>query len=127
MKWFLVWGDDMNSKSSIGFINAALALVAIVLGYKVISLDQKLKEVERNAAIAVLSAEVANNKIGAFAPYFGEDREKFVQNWIDGFNMPLAVVDSDVLNELKGTLARKRGDEASRHLHESMMKAKSRY
>ncbi len=108
-------------------ICAILTLACAALTYKVISLDQKLKEVERNAAIAVLSAEVANNKIGAFAPYFGEDKEKFVQNWIDGFNMPLAVVDSDVLNELKGTLTRKRGDEASRQLRESMMKAKSRY
>lgn len=108
-------------------ICSILVVICAWLTYKLSSLDEKLREVERNAAIAVLSAEVANNKIGAFAPYFGEDREKFVRNWIDGFNMPLAVIDTGVLNELKGTLDRKRGDEASRQLHDSLMKAKSRY
>ncbi len=105
---------------------AVLSFLCAFLLYKVNNLEQRLAASEKNAAIAVLSAEIANDKIGAFAPYFAEDREKFVRRWIDGFNMPLAVVPDAVLAEIRGELDRKRGDAASQKLYQSMMSGKTK-
>lgn len=94
----------------------AFAVVCAFLGYRILRLESEVNQLQRNTAIAVLSAESANKKIGAFAPYFGEDREAFANAWIDDSNMPLAVFPEDVLVPLRAELARKRADPLSRKL-----------
>lgn len=93
-----------------------LAAVCAFLSYRVLRLESKVQDLQRNTAIAVLSAEIANKKVGAFAPYFGEDKEAFASAWIDDVNMPGAVFPEDVLAPLKNELARKRSDPLSRKL-----------
>jgi|SRR5580765_1279069 len=94
----------------------ALAVVCAFLGYRILRLESEVNQLQRNAAIAVLSAEIANKKIDAIAPYFGEDREAFANAWIDDTNMPLAVFPDKVLVPLRAELARKRADPLSQKL-----------
>ena len=49
-----------------------LALVTAFLGVRVLQLDSELRQLQVNTAIAVLSAEAANNKVGAIAPFFSQ-------------------------------------------------------
>ncbi|NIK40551.1 hypothetical protein FHY12_002876 [Xanthomonas arboricola] len=93
-----------------------MVVLCAFLGYRVLRLESKVHQLQRNAAIAVLSAEIANKKIGAFAPYFGQDKEAFANAWIDDSNMPSAVFPKDVLVPLKNELARKRSDQSSQKL-----------
>lgn len=85
-----------------------LALFTAFLGFRVLQLELEVKQLQTNAAIAVLSAEAANNKVGAIAPYFAQDKEAFAKAWLDSVNMPLAVFPEDVLVPLKRTLEEKR-------------------
>lgn len=85
-----------------------LFLISTFLGYKILSLEAELRQISTNTAIAVLSAEAANNKIGAIAPYFTHDKEKFINAWIDNTNMPLAIFPDEVLVPLKRELEAKR-------------------
>jgi hypothetical protein len=94
----------------------ALAVFCAFLGYRVLRLEEEVHELQRNAAIAVLSAEIANKKVGAIAPYFGEDKDAFANAWIDDVNMPGAVFPEDVLVPLKNELARKRAEPSSQKL-----------
>lgn len=94
----------------------ALVVICIFLGYRVYRLESAVDQLQRNAAIAVLSAEIANKKVGAIAPYFREDKEAFAGAWIDGFNMPLAEFPDEVLTPLRSELARKRTDPTSEKL-----------
>ena len=55
------------------------AVFIALLGYKVIQLEQEVKQLQTNVAIAVLSAEAANNKVGAIAPFFVQDKDAFVK------------------------------------------------
>ena len=68
------------------------------------AISEQLRTNQRNTAIAVLSAEAANNKIGAIAPYFGRDDSAFANAWIDNMAMPVAVFPDDVINELRQEL-----------------------
>ena len=86
----------------------ALVCVCAFLGYKVFQLDSEVKQLQTNATIAVLSAEAANNKIGAIAPFFVHDKEAFAKAWLDSVNMPGAVFPEDVLVPLKRTLDERR-------------------
>lgn len=86
----------------------ALVCVCAFLGYKVFQLDSEVKQLQTNATIAVLSAEAANNKIGAIAPFFAHDKEAFAKAWLDSVNMPGAVFPEDVLVPLKRTLDERR-------------------
>ncbi len=99
-----------------------LTFVCAFLGYRVLLLESEVALLQRNVAIAVLSAEIANNKIGAFAPYFREDKEAFANAWIDDSNMPGAVFPEDVLVPLKDELARKRSDPLSQKLKAEMFR-----
>ncbi|MBB4605919.1 hypothetical protein GGR59_002164 [Xanthomonas arboricola] len=94
----------------------AMAVLCTFLGYRVLRLESEVHQLQRNAAIAILSAEIANKKIGAFAPYFRQDKEAFANAWIDDSNMPGAVFPEDVLVPLKNELARKRSDPSSQKL-----------
>jgi len=93
-----------------------LAAACAFLGYRVLRLEAEVHQLQRNAAIAVLSAEIANKKIGAIAPYFQEDKDAFANAWIDDSNMPGAVFPEDVLVPIKNELARKRADPLSQRL-----------
>jgi hypothetical protein len=93
-----------------------LAVVCAFLGYRVLRLEAEMHQLQRNTAIAVLSAEIANKKIGAIAPYFGENKEAFANAWIDESNMPGAVFPADVLAPLQSELARKRSDPLSQKI-----------
>jgi len=95
---------------------AALALCAALLGIKVFSLSAQLNEVQRNTAIAVLMAEAADKKIGAFAPYFAPSKEAFVNAWIDGTNMPPAVFPEEVIHPLKQELEARRNSPETQEL-----------
>lgn len=106
---------------------ALLSVVVAYLMFDAATQRSRIAELERNVAIAVLSAEIANNKIGAFAPYFGEDKEKFVESWLDGVNMPLAVFDTQVINDIKSELRKKRSDPVSKQQYDSLMKQRGRY
>ena len=87
---------------------AVLAALVVFLGYRVFALESEIKQLQTNAAIAVLSAEAANNKVGAIAPYFGQDKEAFAKAWLDSVNMPLAVFPDEILVPLKRTLDERR-------------------
>ncbi len=100
---------------------AVLAVIVGFLWFKLGQQQEKISQLERNAAIAILSVEIANDKIGAFAPYFGEDKEKFVKKWIDGVNMPPAVFSEDILIPLRKEIEAKRNDAVSVQSYRSMM------
>ena len=93
-----------------------LAVVCAYLGYRVIRLEAEVHQLQRNTAIAILSAELAHKKVGALAPYFAEDKDAFANAWIDDLNMPGAVFPDDVLVPLKDELARKRSDPSSQKI-----------
>jgi hypothetical protein len=101
--------------ASKGFL-VVLIVVCAFLGYRVLRLEAEVHQLQRNAAIAVLLAEIANKKIGAFAPYFGEDKEVFANAWIDRSNMPGAVFPDDVLVPLQSELARMQAEPLSQKL-----------
>lgn len=90
------------------FISIVFAVVVSLLGYRVLQLEAEVKQLQTNAAIALLLAEAANNKVGAIAPYFGQDKEAFAKAWLDSVNMPPAVFPEEVLVPLKRTLEQKR-------------------
>jgi hypothetical protein len=54
-------------------------LFTVFLGYRVFQLELEVKQVQTNSAIALLSAEAANNKVGAIAPFFAQDKEAFAK------------------------------------------------
>jgi hypothetical protein len=99
-----------------------LALFTVFLGYRVLGLEQEVKQLQMNAAIAVLSAEAANNKVGAIAPFFSQDKGAFTKAWLDSVNMPLAVFPEDVLVPLKRTLEEKRMSKESQQLKATVFK-----
>ena len=92
---------------------AVLAIFTAFLGYRVFQLEVEMKQLQTNTAIAVLSAEAANNKIGAFAPFFSQDKETFAKAWLDSVNMPAAVFPEEILVPLKRTLEERRMSKAS--------------
>ena len=94
-------------------ILTVLSLATALLGYRVFALEAEVKQLQTNAAIAVLSAEAANNKIGAIAPYFGQDKEAFAKAWLDSVNMPAAVFPDEVLVPLKRKLEERRASKES--------------
>jgi hypothetical protein len=100
----------------------ALALVTAFLGYRVVKLDADVRQLQTNAAIALLSAEAANNKVGAIAPFFEQDREAFAKAWLDSVNMPLAVFPEEVLVPLKNTLEEKRMSKESQQQKAAIFK-----
>ena len=103
---------------------AILVLFALValLGYRVLHLESQLNPALRNTAIAVLSAEAANDKIGAVAPYFAANREKFIKAWFDSNNMPLAVFPEEVISPIKQELEQKRGSKETQQLRATIFK-----
>lgn len=94
-------------------ILTVLSLATTFLGYRVLTLEADIKQLYTNSAIAVLSAEAANQKVGAIAPYFGQDKEAFANAWLDSLNMPQAVFPNDVLGPLKRKLEEMRATENS--------------
>ena len=106
-----------------------IAILTVIVGFLWVKMGQqeeKISKLERNTAIAILSAEIANDKIGAFAPYFAEDKEKLVKKWIDGVNMPPAIFDEVILIPLRKEIENKRNDSASVQSYQSMMGEKVR-
>lgn len=103
-------------------IVALLTVFCLFLGTRLLQLENELASVQRNAAIAVLSAEAANSKVGAIAPFFAPDKDAFVRAWLDTTNMPPAVFPENVLVPLKQELERKRSDPASRKTVEATFK-----
>ncbi len=93
-----------------------LFVYLIFLSFKVFTLESELAQTQKNTAIAVLSAEAANNKIGAFAPYFSEDKEHFINAWFDYNNMPLAVFPDNIISPIKSQLIEKRQSEDAKRL-----------
>jgi hypothetical protein len=93
-----------------------LTLLTALLGYRVIRLEQQLSQLQTNTAIAVLSAEAANNKVGAIAPFFSQDKEAFARAWLDSNNLPLAVFPEEVLVPLKRSLEEKRSSKEAQAL-----------
>jgi hypothetical protein len=93
-----------------------LCLVTGLLGYRVLQLEDKVRQLQTNTAIAVLSAEAANKKIGAFAPFFAPDKDAFATAWLDSLNMPLAVFPDEILAPLKNMLQEKRMSPESQQL-----------
>jgi len=102
-------------------ITVLFVLVAL-LGFRVIQLEAELKQVSRNSAIAVLSAEAANDKIGAFAPYFAPDKDKFIKAWLDSTNMPLAVFPEEVLSPIKQELESRRDSPETQKVRAAVFK-----
>ena len=100
----------------------ALAVLCLYLGYRVHVLEADLLQVQRNAAIAMLSAESAHKKIGAFAPYFEQDKEAFVSAWLDETNLPQPVFPEGVLVPLQLELNARRNDEAASKLRAAIFK-----
>lgn len=99
-----------------------LFLLLNTLNYRVLQLKVELKQLQTNAAIALLSAEAANNKVGAIAPYFTQDKEAFTKAWLDSVNMPLAVFPDDILTPLKRSLEDRRTNKVSLQLRSTVFK-----
>lgn len=99
-----------------------LVVFCLFLGGRLLKVENELVSVQRNIAIAILSAEAANTKAGAIAPYFSPDKDAFVRAWIDSVNMPPAIFPEHVLVPLKQELERKRSDPASRKTVEAAFK-----
>lgn len=99
-----------------------LTLLTAFLSYRVIDLERRLSQLQINAAIAVLSAEAANNKIGAISPFFAQDKEAFAKAWLDSNNLPLAVFPEEVLVPLKRSLEEKRSSKEAQALKASIFK-----
>jgi hypothetical protein len=85
-----------------------VCIITLYLIYRIFQLEAEVKQLQTNAAIAALSAEAANAKIGAIAPYFAQDKEAFARAWLDNLNLPPAVYPDDVLIPLKRSLEEKR-------------------
>ena len=100
----------------------ALALLTAFLGYRVLALENQVSQLQVNTAIAVLSAEAANNKVGAISPFFAQDKEAFAKAWLDSNNLPLAVFPEEVLVPLKRSLEEKRSSKESQALKSSIFK-----
>ncbi len=95
----------MTAKSiAIGFL---IFVCGGLAGYS-LTLMQDIARLERNIAIASLSAEAANKKIGAIAPYFRRDDAAFESAWIDEASLPVAVFSTDIFNLLKADMSRNR-------------------
>lgn len=86
----------------------ALAVLTAFLGYRLLLLEREVRQLQTNAAITALAAEAANNKAGAIAPFFSQDKEAFAKAWLDNNNLPLAVFPDEVLLPLKRSLEEKR-------------------
>ena len=108
----------MSSKASL----VLLFLFSLFLGYRVLTLEGEVRQLQTNTAIAVLSAEAANNKIGAISPYFKQDKEAFIRAWLDSTNMPPAVFPAEVLSPIKRELERMRNDPTAQQLKERLFK-----
>ena len=100
----------------------ALSLLTAFLVYRVLTLEQQVNQLQVNAAIALLSAEAANNKIGAISPFFAQDKEAFAKAWLDNNNLPLAVFPEEVLVPLKRSLEERRSSKESQSLRSSLFK-----
>ena len=85
-----------------------LALFTAFLGFRVFTLEAQVRQLQTNEAIAVLSSEAANAKVGAIAPYFERDADAFAKAWIDNVNLPPAVFPDEVLTPLRQQLERAR-------------------
>jgi Tfp pilus assembly protein PilV len=101
---------------------AVLVLAVALLGYRLLKLEAEVAQLQTNTAIAVLSAEAANNKVGAIAPFFAQDKEAFAKAWLDSVNMPGAVFPEDVLIPLKRTLEQRRESKESREMKAATFK-----
>jgi len=100
----------------------AIALLVLFLGYRVVVLEREVRQLQTNTAIALLSAEAANNKVGAIAPFFSQDKEAFAKAWLDSNNLPLAVFPEEVLVPLKRMLEEKRASKESQSLKATVFK-----
>lgn len=87
----------------------ALTALALFLGYRVVKLEDQVATLQKNTAIAILSAEAANNKVGAIGPYFQQDKDAFTKAWMDNNNLPLAEFPDEVIVPMKQRLERLRG------------------
>ena len=103
-------------------INIVLALLTAFLSYRVLALEQQVKQLQVNTAIAVLSAEAANSKVGAIAPFFAQDKEAFVKAWLDSNNLPPAIFPEEVLMPMKQSLEDKRESKDSQALKSLIFK-----
>jgi len=103
-------------------ILTVLVLVTTFLAYRVFQLEAEVGQLQTNTAIALLSAEAANSKVGAIAPFFSQDKEAFAKAWLDSVNMPLAVFPEEVLVPLKRTLEEKRMSKESQQQKAAIFK-----
>jgi hypothetical protein len=111
-----------KSWSTMRFQTGAIVLLSVSVLYllsRLRDLEEKLTMVERNSAIAVLSAERAHSKIGAFAPCFGDDPQTYVRADIENSNLPLAVFSDDVLIPLRQAMDKRHP--ANEDLERSML------
>lgn len=99
-----------------------VTIFSLFLGYRVLQLESALDQLQTNTAIAVLSAEAANDKIGAFAPYFSPDKDRFARAWIDNLNLPPAMFPEEVIVPLKQKLEQNRNLPGMVSLRESTFK-----
>ena len=93
--------EDMNR-----FVSWMLALGLLLCFFKILILERHVDDVERNAAIAVLSAEFANNKVGAIAPVFRQDLGAFAKAWLGNEALPGAIFSTEILNDVRDHVAR---------------------
>jgi hypothetical protein len=87
---------------------AILAAATGFLAFRVFQLEAEVHQLQVNAAIAVLSAEAANDKVGAIAPFFAPDKDAFAKAWFDNNNLPQAVFPDDVLVPIRRRLEQQR-------------------
>jgi hypothetical protein len=100
----------------------AFALLTAFLAYRVVELERQVSQLQINTAIAVLSAEAANNKIGATSPFFRQDKQAFVNAWLDANNLPQAVFPDEVLHPIKRNLELMRSSKQAQSLVDSIFK-----
>lgn len=103
-------------------ISILFGLLCGYLIFEVVRLKREVHQLQTNCAIAVLSAEAANQKIGAIAPYFAPDKEAFIRGYMDANNLPLAVFPDEVLNPIRDGLQRGRSSPEADRLRATVFK-----
>jgi hypothetical protein len=101
-------------------ITALLCVLCGYVAFETVRLKQEVRQLQTNCAVAVFSAEAANRKVGAIAPFFATDKEAFIRAYLDANNLPLAVFPDETLNPIRDSLERGRNGAQARAVRETV-------
>jgi hypothetical protein len=76
---------------------AVLLVILAFMGYRMYELNLAVHQLQEGLAVAVLSAEAANKKADAIAPFFASDKDAYAKAWLTSTTLPLVVLPEEVL------------------------------